>query len=119
MKTDLATTVIAAIAGIVIAYFVTNIIIPGLEDVSFKNLSESVSTSLTDPDVDIFNFRAINPTVEVYVGQCTEYNEKGECIDGNYQTSEDETDKEEEANQENKNNTDEESPNEEVNGNTN
>ena len=100
MKTDLATTVIAAIAGIVIAYFVTNIIIPGLEDVSFKNLSESVSTSLTDPDVDIFNFRAINPTVEVYVGQCTEYNEKGECIDGNYQTSEDETDEEEEANQE-------------------
>lgn len=119
MKTDLATTIIAVIAGIIIAYFATNIIIPGLEDVSFKNLSESINTSLTDPDVNVFNFRAINPTVEVYVGQCTEYNEKGECIDGNYQSSEDETDEENETNEKSNTTPDEESPNEEENGNAN
>lgn len=119
MKTDLATTVISAIAGIVIAYFATNVIIPRLEDVSFKNLNESVNTSLADPDANVFNFRAINPTVEVYVGQCTEYNEKGECIDGNYQAPEDEIDEENETNKKDQVSSDEESPNKEENGNTN
>lgn len=91
MKTDLATSVVAAIAGIVIAYFVTNIFTPGLADVSFKTLNDSVNASLSEPDDEIFNFRAVNPTVEVYVGQCQEYNENGECIDDEYNTTDTES----------------------------
>ena len=86
MKTDLVTSIIAAIAGVVIAYFVTNFFTPELQDVTFKTLNESFSASLTDPNDEIFNFRAVNPTVEVYVGQCLEYNEQGECIDDSYQS---------------------------------
>ena len=97
MKTDLATSIIAAIAGIIVAYFAVNILMPGLEDVSFKTISSSVSSSLTEPSAEIFNFRAVNPTVEVYVGSCTEYNENGECIDDGFEAeAETETPSEEE-----------------------
>lgn len=79
MKTDLATSIIAAIIGFAIAFFVTNIFIPEISPVSFKILSSSPNYSLTDPNPEIFNFRAINPTVEVYVGQCAEYDTDGSC----------------------------------------
>ena len=36
-----------------------------------------------EPNVGIFNYKALNPTVEVYVGNCEEYNAVGECVDTN------------------------------------
>ena len=30
---------------------------------------------------ELFNYKALNPTVEVYVGDCDEVNQYGECID--------------------------------------
>lgn len=82
MKTDLATSIIAAIIGTVAAYFICNLVLPQAEDISFKTLdSTSANYTLAQPDPEIFNYRAINPTVEVYVGQCTKYNDYGECID--------------------------------------
>lgn len=80
MKKDLATIVIAAVVGFVIAFFVTNLLVPGIENFSFKTLSTSVTSTVTEPSDEIFNFRAVNPTVEVYVGNCTEYNANGECV---------------------------------------
>ena len=71
MKLDLATSVIVAIIGVVIAFFVTNLIMPGLEEVKFNTISGNSSYSLTDPSPEVFNYRALNPTVEVYVGQET------------------------------------------------
>lgn len=103
MKTDLATAVIAAIAGIVVGFFVTNIVLPALQDVSFKTISGTINGSLVEPDTEIFNFRAINPTVEVFVGECTRYNEDGKCMDDNYVTTEE---------------SEEMTPNEEENGDT-
>ena len=100
MKTDIATSIVAAIAGIIVAYFATNIMIPSIEDVSFKTLESSTSTTLDEPDAEVFNYRAINPTVEVYVGQCLEYNENGECIDDGYSNVEEETEEETEGNEE-------------------
>ncbi|MBR2837130.1 hypothetical protein IKE79_02110 [Candidatus Saccharibacteria bacterium] len=81
MKLDLATAVAAAIIGVVVAYVACNLFLPAIEDFSFKVIDASSSYALSEPNEDIFNFRAVNPTVEVYVGQCTEYNEDGECID--------------------------------------
>ena len=81
MKTDLATSIIAAIAGVLIAYFVTNLFMGPIEDVSYKTIDSTVNTNLSDPDPEVFNYRALNPTVEVYVGECEEYNTYGECIE--------------------------------------
>lgn len=82
MKQDLATSVFAAVVGVLVAYFATNMFLPELEDVSFNTIADGESFALTDPNADIFNARAVNPTVEVYVGNCDEKDENGECLDG-------------------------------------
>lgn len=81
MKKSLITVIIAAIAGFIIAYFVTNLFYPSIESVQIKTINNEVTSSIDMPSDDVFNFRSINPTVEVYVGQCKEYNENGDCID--------------------------------------
>ena len=81
MKADLTTSILAAIFGFVIAFIVCNFLVPGISDFSFKTLGTSIDASLAEPDANVFNYRAINPTVEVYVGDCAEYNEQGECIE--------------------------------------
>ncbi|MBR2542988.1 hypothetical protein IKF03_00055 [Candidatus Saccharibacteria bacterium] len=81
MKTDLATAIIAAIAGFVIAFFVTNLLTGSIEDFSYKTVDADVSTTLEEPSPEVFNYRALNPTVEVYIGSCVEYNESGECVE--------------------------------------
>lgn len=81
MKTDLATSIVAAIVGVVAAYFVCGLFLPSIDDVTIKTLNSNTSYEVTQPNSEIFNFRAINPTVEVYVGQCAEYDENGECVE--------------------------------------
>ncbi|MBR2994175.1 hypothetical protein IKF43_02170 [Candidatus Saccharibacteria bacterium] len=81
VKTDLFTSIIAAIAGVLIAFFVTNLFIGPIEDVTYKKVSSSVNASIADPDPEVFNYKALNPTVEVYVGECVEYNQYGECVE--------------------------------------
>jgi len=84
MKTDLVTSITAAVLGAVIAFFVCNLFLPARENVSIKTLENADSNyTLSDPNVDVFNFRALNPTVEVYVGDCTEYDENGKCKEDN------------------------------------
>ena len=80
MKKDLATAFIAAIAGVLIAYFVTNIFIPPISNFTYSTVN-STGSDYVDPNIEIFNFRALNPTVEVFVGNCTEYDENGECVE--------------------------------------
>ena len=81
MKTDLATTIFTGIIGIIAAYFICDLILPNLEDVKIKTINAESAYTLIDPDPEIFNFRAVNPTVEVYVGECTEYDDNGKCLD--------------------------------------
>ena len=86
MKTDLATSIGVAIAGILISYFMCNLFVGSIEDVSIKTVDSSFSTEIIEPNPEVFNYRAINPTVEVYVGDsenCTEFDDDGECLDGN------------------------------------
>lgn len=68
MKTDLATSIGMAILGAVLAFVVCNMLFGEIEDVSFKTIGEKVDTTLTMPDEEVFNYKALNPTVEVYVG---------------------------------------------------
>lgn len=81
MKNDLATAIVAAIAGVVISYFICNMFLGKSGDFSFTTVDSSVSSDLATPDPELFNYRALNPTVEVYVGNCTEINMYGECVD--------------------------------------
>lgn len=81
MKKDLATTIGLTIVGVLAAYFVCNMLIPPIEGVTFKDVETSLDLTLSDPDPEIFNYRAINPTVEVYVGDCTEVDADGNCLD--------------------------------------
>lgn len=81
MKTDLATSIAIAIVGVLIAYFGCNLLIGDIEDFSFKTIESSFSADLTTPDPEVFNYRALNPTVETYIGNCFIYDEQGECID--------------------------------------
>lgn len=81
MKTDLATTILTSIIGIVAAFFICKLLLPALDDVTIKTINAESAYTLVDPNPEIFNYRAINPTVEVYVGQCAEYDENGKCIE--------------------------------------
>lgn len=68
MKSDLATTILAAAAGFIIAYLVCNFLMPELESVRLKELDSDIVYEIVEPDPNVFNYRALNPTVEVFVG---------------------------------------------------
>ncbi len=70
MKTDLATSIVAAIFGVIIAYFVTNLFFGDTEDFTYKVVDTTVEANLAEPNPEVFNYRALNPTVEVCVGEC-------------------------------------------------
>ncbi len=80
-KTDLLMSIFAAVLGVVIAFFVTNLFIGPVKDFSYKTIESTVDADLTDPDPEIFNYQALNPTVEVYVGECKEFSQYGECVE--------------------------------------
>ncbi len=69
MKTDLATSIGMAVLGAVMAFVVCNMLFGEIEDVSFKTISGKVDTTLLEPDEEVFNYKALNPTVEVYIGE--------------------------------------------------
>ena len=98
MKTDLATAIGAAIVGLIIAFLITGFFTGPIEDVTYKTIDSKVSTELADPDSEVFNYRALNPTVEVYIGSCVEYSANGECLET--LEAENETNTEGEANPE-------------------
>lgn len=82
MKKDLITAVIAAIVGTVVSYLVVNgLFLSAPKPVSIKKLDQDIGSNLDEPNAEVFNYRAINPTVEVYI-DCSNYNAEGVCIDG-------------------------------------
>lgn len=83
MQKDFVTAVVAAIAGVLIAYFVTNMFIGPIESVTFKTVDPTFSIDLTEPNAEVFNFTALNPTVEVFVGGCEPGDTSEECQQNN------------------------------------
>lgn len=77
-KSDIISTVLIGIVGFIIAYFSVNAILgdPDKKTVSFKTM-DVVSASLDEPDPEVFNRNALNPTVEVYVGNCEDVDRNG------------------------------------------
>ena len=83
MKQDLVTSIFAAVVGALVAYFVCGMFLPSFDDMSvtIPKLAAEESFSLSEPDAEIFNYRSVNPTVEVWVGGCKNLGNNGVCND--------------------------------------
>lgn len=78
-QSDIFTVLVVATVGIVASFFLVNMILgdPNEKSVTFKKI-EVVDAGLAVPDPEVFNSEAINPTVEVYVGDCVDRDQNGE-----------------------------------------
>ena len=81
MQKNLITTIAIAIFGVVAGFLVCNLFMGEATSVSVKTVESDISVDLVDPNPEVFNYRALNPTVEVYVGECDEYDEYGKCVE--------------------------------------
>ena len=70
-NTDIALVIMIALVTTVLSYFLGNAILGNPDDqvttVSYMNV---IGDDIDEPDVESFNPDALNPTVEVYVGNC-------------------------------------------------
>lgn len=78
-QSDIFTVIAVAVVGIVASSLLLNLILgsPDEKYVSFK-VVEVIEPDLDNPDPELFNPDAINPTVEVYVGDCVDQDQNGE-----------------------------------------
>ena len=75
---DIITIAFVSIVGAAVSIFAVNSLLGNLDDksVSFK-VPMTVTTDLAEPDPETYNLEAINPTVEVYVGNCKDDDHDG------------------------------------------
>lgn len=68
-KSDIISAAFIAILGFVVSFFVVQAIVgdPDKATITFKTI-DTVSNEVADPSPDTFNSQALNPTVEVFVG---------------------------------------------------
>lgn len=78
-QSDIFSLVLIAGIGTLAAFLICNAIMgdPDKASVEFKALSHVVKSELAEPDPEVFNSYAINPTVEVYVGECEDIDRNG------------------------------------------
>ncbi len=81
-QSDIFTVLIVATVGTIAAAILCNMILgdPNEKSVTFNTVSV-VSSSLALPDEEVFNPDAVNPTVEVYVGDCIDQDQDGTLND--------------------------------------
>ncbi len=77
-QSDFFTIAVVATIGVVISAFLVSMILgdPNQKSVNFKTV-EVIDAGLVDPDPEVFNPEAINPTIEVYVGDCVDQDQNG------------------------------------------
>ena len=77
-QSDIFTIIIIASIGMVAAFFASNALLGNPDELSMKHKTITpISTEIVEPDPETFNLDAINPTVEVYVGQCEDVDQNG------------------------------------------
>ena len=70
-NTDIALVILIAAVSVVVSYFLGNAILGDPNDrVVTVSYMDKISNAVEQPDVETFNATALNPTVEVYVGNC-------------------------------------------------
>lgn len=77
-QSDIITVVLIAVIGVIVSAFACNAILgdPDEASVSFKTI-ETIDGDLAQPDAEVFNTSALNPTVEVFVGNCEDVDQNG------------------------------------------
>ena len=78
-RKDIISIVAVAILGVVAVIVAVNSILGDIDDKSatFRSI-EVVNSSVGAPDPEVFNPDAINPTVDVFVGNCVDKNGNGQ-----------------------------------------
>lgn len=78
-QSDIVTLILIAGIGTLAAFFACNAILgdPNEVKVEFKTVSRVIDSEVKMPDPEIFNSGAINPTIEVYVGDCEDIDQNG------------------------------------------
>lgn len=68
-KSDIAMIILIASISILVAYFAAKAIIGDVGSQTAKvKTTEEITTDITEPNPTVFNSNAINPTVEVIIG---------------------------------------------------
>lgn len=70
-NTDIALVIVVATVSVVASYFIGNLVLGDPNDrVESISYMDVISSDIDQPDIETFNSYALNPTVEVYVGNC-------------------------------------------------
>ena len=68
-KSDIAMIILIASISMLVAYFAAKALVGDVQNQSVKvKTAEKISTEVTEPAPSVFNSNAINPTVEVIIG---------------------------------------------------
>lgn len=78
-QSDIFALILIAGIGTLAAFLVCNAIMGNPDEAvtKFKALDKVISKDLTVPNPEIFNVGAVNPTIEVYVGNCEDIDQNG------------------------------------------
>lgn len=100
-QSDILTVAVLAISGFLVSLLLCNMLLgdPEENSKSFKTINV-VSNEVDEPNSEVFNSKAINPTVEVYVGDCEDWDRNGTIDDAEW-TACHNTEEEENSNNEN------------------
>lgn len=77
-QSDIITVILIAAVGVVVSAVACNALLgnPDEEKVTFTTV-QAISGDLAQPDAEVFNTSALNPTVEVFVGNCEDVDQNG------------------------------------------
>lgn len=77
-QSDIITIILVAISGTVVAFLSVNALLgdPNEKTAEVKTI-DVIASELEVPDPEVFNEDAINPTIEVYVGECEDVDQNG------------------------------------------
>lgn len=71
-KNDIAVLILIVAMSLGLAYVLANSLLGGIKQTSVKvEVVEKIQSSVPDPDPTIFNEDAINPSVEIKIGEST------------------------------------------------
>lgn len=77
-QSDLFTLILVAGIGVIGSFFAVQALLGDPKEATVKfNTVVPIENTLVAPDAEIFHSTAINPTVEVYVGECEDINQNG------------------------------------------
>lgn len=72
-NTDIALIILIAAISVIASYFLGNFILGDPADLTSDVVYvDPIDSGVTAPDIEFFNTKTLNPTVEIYIGHCEE-----------------------------------------------